>query len=152
MKVRWIAQKQANAFVIKHHRHHNAVVGAILCLGLFEKSELIGVAIIGRPVARKIDFTEVVEVTRLCTNSNKNACSKLYSACARIAKEMGFSLIQTYILESETGVSLKASGWELLDEKCGGKTWNDREHKIVNLFGEVEKRPQEYKQRWGKYL
>ena len=43
---------------------------------------------------------EVVEVTRLCTDGTKNACSFLYGAAARIAKEMGYKQIQTYILES----------------------------------------------------
>ena len=29
-----------------------------------------------------------IEINRLCTNGHKNACSKLYGACARTAKEM----------------------------------------------------------------
>ena len=36
---------------------------------------------------------------------------KLYSACAKISKEMGYDKIITYILKSEKGTSLKTSGW-----------------------------------------
>ncbi len=47
----------------------------------------------------------------------------LYSAAARAAKAMGFLKIQTYILETETGTSLKASGWKLEGKTIGGD-WN----------------------------
>lgn len=147
MKIRWITQKQANEFIVQHHRHHNAVVGSITQLGLFNENELVGVAILSRPVSRRIDFTKVVEVTRLCTDGTQNACSKLYSACARIAREMGFEKIQTYILASESGISLKASGWILEAENVGGKEWTNRIH--YNLFGE-EKRPTELKSLFSK--
>ncbi len=35
----------------------------------------------------------------------------LYSAAARVGKELGYSRVQTYIYETENGASLKASGW-----------------------------------------
>ena len=85
--------------------------------------KLVGVAVVGRPVARMTNQRTVVEVTRLCTDGTKNACSKLYAAAARIAKEMGFESIQTFILDSESGVSLKAAGWELVSWSDGGN-WN----------------------------
>lgn len=149
MKVRWITQKQANQFIVAHHRHHDKVVGSITQLGLFEDEILIGCAVLSRPVARKIDYRKVVEVTRLCTNGAKNACSKLYSACARMAKVMKFETIQTYILESESGISLKASGWTLAEGLFGATKWNNRTH--TNLFGEV-KRPLELKKKYFKTL
>jgi hypothetical protein len=51
----------------------------------------------------------------------KNACSMLYSACARAAQAMGYDKIQTYILVTEPGTTLKASGWYLDKELCGDK-------------------------------
>jgi hypothetical protein len=33
---------------------------------------------------------------------------------------MGFSRIQTYILDREKGISLKGAGWVLEKRKCGG--------------------------------
>jgi len=48
----------------------------------------------------------------------------LYAAAARTGKAMGYSRIQTYILQSETGVSLKAAGW-ICEGECGGGSWNN---------------------------
>lgn len=149
MKIRWITQKEANEFIVKHHRHHDAVVGSITQVGLFIENELAGIAVISRPVSRRLDFRRITEVTRLCTFGTENACSKLYGAAARIAREMGFEKIQTFILQSESGISLKASGWVLEEENCGGEKWHGRAH--INLFGE-EKRPPEKKKRYAKYF
>ncbi len=144
-KVKWITQKAANEFVAKYHRHSRPVVGSITQIGLFIDDALVGVAIIGRPVSRKVDYTSVVEVTRLATDGTPNACSQLYGAAARIAKEMGFNQIQTYILESETGVSLRASGWQRQDGVFGGTAWNGRVHH--DLFG-TPTLPPELKQKY----
>jgi hypothetical protein len=93
-----------------------------------------------------MDDGKTIEVVRLCTDGYENACSFLYSRAARVAKEMGYEKIITYILESENGSSLKASGWNLDKESCGGGQWS------------CPSRPRETtaptckKQRWIKYL
>ncbi len=139
--------KQANDFVDKLHRHHRPVAGHRFSIGLFtNEDELCGVAIVGRPVARKCDQYFTAEVTRLCTNGHKNSCSALYSACARICKEMGFKKIQTYILESEPGVSLRASGWQEEATSPGGQ-WKHTDGKPRRTD-----QPTEPKTRWAKYL
>jgi hypothetical protein len=80
----------------------------------------------------------------------------LYSACAKIAKELGYDKIITYILESETGSSLRAAGWECEAKGVGAKSWmggkRQRTDTVVNLFGEFKKYPNELKQRWAKKL
>lgn len=119
-----ISLKQANDFVNLHHRHHKQVQGHKFSIGLCNENKLVGVAICGRPVARFLDNGLTLEVTRLCTDGTPNACSKLYAQCARIAKEMGYEKIITYIMETENGASLKASNWILEDKSCGGKPWN----------------------------
>ena len=123
-----ITLKQANSFVEKHHRHHKRVVGYKFAIGLLSHSELVGVAIVGRPVNRHADDGLTAEVTRLVTLGHPNACSKLYGAAARICKEMGYCKIQTYILESELGTSLKASGWEIEAITAGGQ-WKHTDNK-----------------------
>ena len=127
MKIIPLELRDANEFVAAYHRHHKPCVGHRFSIGVIDQTgKLRGVAIIGRPVARMIDQSKVVEVLRLTTDGHFNACSKLYGASARIAREMGYERIQTYILESETGVSLKAAGW--LDEGAagGGNGWLSR--------------------------
>lgn len=118
-----ITLAEANAFVKQFHRHHAPAVGHRWSIGVSDGSELVGVAICGRPKARMLPQFSQLEINRLATNGKKNACSKLYSTCAAIAKLMGYSDIETAILETEPGTSLKASGFELRRWTDGGD-WN----------------------------
>jgi antitoxin (DNA-binding transcriptional repressor) of toxin-antitoxin stability system len=121
MKIVPVELKEANAFIDSLHRHHKPVQGHRFSIGVEKDGTLVGVATIGRPVARLTPAKEVLEVTRLCTNGTKNACSSLYSAAARIGKEMGYKKIQSFILDTENGSSLKASGWVFESVSPGGQ-------------------------------
>ena len=114
---------EACAFVRTFHRHHRPPQGHKFSVAVAIKDQIVGVAIVGRPVARRLDDGWRLEVTRVCTDGTPNACSKLYSACWRIAREMGYRELITYILETEKGVSLKAAGWVCLG-KAGGLSWD----------------------------
>lgn len=114
---------EANAFVEQHHRHHKPVVGHLFSIGAAKDGKIVGVAIVGRPVARMRDDGETAEVTRLCTDGTRNACSFLYGACARAAFALGFKRIGTYILATEPGTSLAAANWRLVGQTSGG-SWS----------------------------
>lgn len=114
---------EANAFVSLHHRHHKPVVGHKFSIGAANGDKVVGVCIIGRPVSRHRDDGLTLEVTRLCTDGTANACSFLYGAAARAAFALGYRRIGTYILKSENGSSLRASGWRLIGERGGG-SWS----------------------------
>ena len=147
MRIIPLTLKQANELVAKLHRHHKPVVGHRFSLGAKDKEDvLVGAAIVGRPVARAVEQYETCEVTRLVTDGTKNACSFLYSACARVAREMGFRKIQTYVLNSETGTSLVAAGWTLEAVTAGGD-WNHGPRK-----GRRTDQPMEKKKRYSKIL
>lgn len=146
MRVMPLTLKQANDLVDSLHRHHKPVRGHRFSIGcLDETGELVGAAIVGRPVARLTSAYEVAEVTRLVTNGHPNACSFLYGASARVAKEMGFLSIQTFILDSEPGTSLKAAGWECVGETDGGEGWQSRS-------GRRTDQPTVPKTKWRKVL
>ena len=113
----------ANAFVSAHHRHHKPVVGHKFSLGALVGETLVGVAIVGRPVARLRDDGLTLEVTRLCTDGTRNACSFLYGAAARAAFALGYKRIGTYILASESGATLNAAGWRMIGQTAGG-SWS----------------------------
>src|SRR5580700_592155 len=115
--------KEANEFVAALHRHHKPVIGHKFSLGAVMDDKLVGVAIVGRPVARMRDDGDTLEVTRLCTDGTDNACSFLYGACARAAFALGYHRIGTYILASEPGTSLTGAGWRLMGERGGG-SWS----------------------------
>lgn len=113
----------AAAFVREHHRHHTPPVGHKFSIGAVDGGELVGVVIVGRPVARRRDDGRTLEVTRLCTIGAKNACSFLYGAAARATFALGYKRIGTYILKREPGTSLAAAGWKLIGE-TPGKSWS----------------------------
>lgn len=118
-----IGLDEANAFVEAHHRHHKPVVGHLFSVGAVLGEKIVGVAIVGRPVSRRRDDGVTAEVTRLCTDGTRNACSFLYGACARATFALGFKRIGTYILASEPGTSLTATGWRMIGE-TPGRSWS----------------------------
>ena len=114
--------KEANAFVAAHHRHHKPVAGHKFSLGCVKDGQLVGVAIVGRPVSRYLDDGMTLEVNRLCSTGEKNVCSFLYGAAARAARTLGYRKIITYTLDSEPGTTLRAAGWSCAG-LAGGKEW-----------------------------
>lgn len=118
-----IAFEDAADFVRVHHRHHTPPQGHKFSIAAMFEGSLVGVVIVGRPVARRRDDGLTLEVTRLCTIGEKNACSFLYGAAARAAFALGYRRIGTYILKSEPGTSLKAAGWKLIGE-TPGRSWS----------------------------
>lgn len=114
---------QASAFVSEHHRHHTPTVGHLFSLGAYQGERLCGVAVVGRPVARRRDDGATAEVTRLCTDGTRNASSFLLGKCAKAAFALGFKRIGTYTLKREPGTSLVAAGWSLIGE-TPGKSWS----------------------------
>jgi len=124
MHLKPITFKAACKFVKAVHRHHKQPQGHKFSIGLVDDDEiLIGVAMVGRPVSRVLDDGYSAEVVRMATDGTKNACSMLYGASWRAARGMGYKRIFTYILETEPGVSLRASGWRF-DGMVKGRSWN----------------------------
>ena len=132
---------RAKEYIAQEHRHHKPPQGALFAVGVSSDDHIVGVATVGRPVARMLDDGHTAEVSRLCTNGHRNACSKLYAMAWRICREMGFQKLITYILEEESGVSLKAAGWRCIGE-AGGGSWSRPSRK------RDDKAPLEKKQRW----
>ncbi len=123
LQLRKIELSEANDFVRVLHRHHRPVVGHKFSLGAVSDEKLVGVAIVGRPVSRMRDDGNTLEVTRLCTDGTRNACSFLYGAAARACFSLGYRRIGTYLLASETGSSVLGAGWRCLGERGGG-SWS----------------------------
>lgn len=144
LEVRPISLKAANRFVEVNHRHHKKVAGCKFSICACKGDVIVGVAICGRPVSRHMDDGTVIEINRLCTDGTRNACSLLYGACCRIAKEMGYRKIITYILASENGASLKASNF-ICEGEAGGEIWTGERARDNGV-------PRELKTRWVRVL
>lgn len=147
--------KTANEFVRRLHRHSRPVVGhkfAVAVAARFPIGDtrpggagygmhmdcIVGVAIVGRPVAPRLDDGKACEITRLCTDGTPNACSMLYGAARRAARAMGHAPIYTYTLPEEGGASLRAAGFRLDKEDAGGSAamWHNRPGRTAEPVGD----------------
>lgn len=140
-----VSLKEANTFVAEHHRHHKPVTGHKFSLGCTQEGQLVGVAIVGRPVSRYLDDGMTLEVNRLCSTGEKNVCSFLYGAAARAGKALGYQRIVTYTLDTEPGTSLQAAGWKCMG-LAGGKRWTGTRRPAADLY------PAQMKLRYEKQL
>lgn len=95
-----LSRKEANEYISQNHRHHGPTQGDKFRIGACDEGKLVGVVQVGRPVARNLDNGKTLEVTRLCSDGTREVCSFLYARAARVAKELGYERIITYILES----------------------------------------------------
>jgi hypothetical protein len=123
MDLRPISLRQARRFVTEVHRHHEAPQGGKFALAAWSSGELVGVAIVGRPVSRRLDNGLTAEVIRVATDGTRNACSFLYVRAKRAAQAMGYRKILTYTLPEESGDSLRAVAWTRAGV-AGGGSWS----------------------------
>ena len=139
-----ITQREAFAYVERHHRHHRPPRGSIVQVSVSDDDgDIRGVAIVGRPLARMLQDGWTCEVIRVATDGTKNACSKLYGACWRAVKALGYRRLVTYTLPEEGGASLRGAGFTLVGE-AGGGGWSRRERPRVDLH------PTQVKLRWER--
>ena len=143
LQIRPITLRAANTFVKEHHRHNTPVSGNKFSVAAYDGDKLVGVGIVGRPVARMLDDGMTAEILRVCTDGTRNACSILYGACSRCAKEMGYKRIVTYTLASESGASLRGAGFKDAGP-AGGLDWSRPSRPRHGKY------PQEKKRRWEK--
>lgn len=106
--------KFAKAYVREHHRHNPVVVGGLFAVGCesVATDELVGVAIIGRPVSPVLQERGYVEAIRVCTDGTRNACSFLIARARRAAVALGYEQGRfiTYTLVDEGGASIRGAG------------------------------------------
>lgn len=133
---------EAQVFVARHHRHHGAPQGGLFAVACGDGTLVLGVAVIGRPVARGNADGWTAEVTRLCVLPDvPNGCSMLYRAAWRACKALGYRRLITYTLASEHGSSLRGAGFTLLGLRGGG-SWSRQDRPRVDTH------PLEQKQLW----
>ena len=123
-----IALREANEFVRNFHRHNKPTQGGKVAIGALNEDELVGVAIVGRPVSATLDDGWTAEVTRVCVRDHapRNACSFLYGRCWRIWQQMGGKRMVTYTLQTESGASLKGAGWQVMGEVKPHDRWTPK--------------------------
>lgn len=118
-----ICRADAQAWIRAHHDHNDPPIGDLFRLGASDSSgRIVGVAIVGRPIARALQDGWTVEILRVAVrrdldpwNSGRGypgACSFLYAASWKAARALGYRRAVTYTLDRESGASLRAlAGW-----------------------------------------
>jgi hypothetical protein len=147
MKIVPLTLREANDFVERHHRHsaRTSNDGGKFAIGLAVAGDLVGVVIVGRPVARLLQLPGTAEVLRLCVSDRapRNSCSRLYGRAKRVWQLMGGDRVVTYTLASESGASLRAAGFEL-EAAVPARAWDTptrpREPREIEQFDKL---------RWG---
>lgn len=144
MKIIPIELRTANDFIARHHRHNKPVRGCKFVIGLLHGGLLCGVAVVGRPVARRLQDGLTAEVTRVCVDESapKGACSKLYAACQRAWFAMGGIRIMTYTLQDESGASLRGAGWHVGADCQPTNGWScpSRPRRHQKIYGQAKLR------------
>ena len=112
-------------------------------MGATYGDDLIGIAIVGRPVSAILQDGVTAEVTRLCVvdHAPKNSCSFLYGRCWRIWQQMGGRRMVTYTLQEESGSSLKGAGWRIVGEvkpTSKGLDRKDRSREWQPIYGQLK--------------
>lgn len=113
----------ACGFVATWHRHHAPPIGHKFSVGVADDDVLVGVAMVGRPVARHYDDGRTLEVNRTATDGTRNANSMLYGAAWQAARALGYRRLITYTQDGESGSSLRAAGWRVLAERPPRAGW-----------------------------
>lgn len=116
---------QACAFVAAWHRRHRPPAGhKFFSVGAATDDDaLVGVAVVGRPVARHLDDGLTLPA-RVATDGTRNACSLLYAAAWRTARALGYRRLVTYTAAAEGGASLRAAGWQVVAARPASPGWN----------------------------
>lgn len=120
LKVVPITITDAKRHIERHHSHHHAPVGGLLACAVAEGERVCCVAMLSRPVARRLDaIPTVAEVTRVASDGTKHAASKCIAAVTRAALALGYTRLVSYTILGESGASYFAAGWTIT-ALCGG--------------------------------
>ena len=143
--------RQTRAFIARHHAHCAPPLMWRFDSAVYNGSTLLGVAIVGNPVAPGLMGRGILEVNRLCLRRDIadvlrwNAASMLYGWCAREARRRGWRKIITYTRVDEPGISLRAAGW-VAETRVRGRGWHGSRRARSNTNAWVDK------VRWAKTL
>ncbi|MER5322305.1 XF1762 family protein [Streptosporangium roseum] len=141
-----VSFRHACGFVKMWHRYLPPPPGCKFCIGVADDANrLVGVAIVGRPVARHLDDGMTLEVTRTATDGTANANSKLYGKAWEAARAQGYRRLITYnhtrvygptcaepcahqschyIRVGESGASHRGAGWQVLHHRPARPGWD----------------------------
>lgn len=139
-----VDRASAKRFIARHHAHCRVPVTWRFHAGIYNGRTLLGVAVVGNPVAPALNGRGIVEVNRLCVRRDTaaalrwNAASMLYGWCAREAARQGWHKIISYTRADEPGTSLRAAGWKH-ECRVRGRGWHSSRRARSNTNSWIDK-------------
>jgi hypothetical protein len=144
LQLKCVAHGHVRQFIARHHAHCDVPVTWRFHQAVFNGPTLLGVAVVGNPVAPALMGRRILEVNRLCVRRETpaalrwNAASMLYGWCAREAERRGWHKIITYTRSDEPGTSLQAAGWER-ETVVRGRGWHSPRRRRSNRNSWIDK-------------
>lgn len=130
---RLISIRSARRACDRWHSHHAPPVGGLFAIGTFAGARLVCVGVVGRPVARALDYKTVAEVTRLASDgSSHGAASATLRACVAEAFARGFRRLVSYTLLGERGACYRMAGWHPVLLTRGNRQWSTPSRRRVS--------------------
>ena len=151
LEIHDIDRDRAKRFIAEHHAHCRVPVTWRFHTAILNGRTLMGVAVVGNPVAPGLNGRGILEVNRLCIRRDTpdalrwNAASMLYGWCAREAARQGWRKIITYTRADEPGTSLRAAGWTQ-EARVRGRGWHSTRRARSNTNSWIDK------VRWSREL
>jgi hypothetical protein len=142
--LRPINRVDARRFIKSHHAHCATPVTWRFQTSISNGSTLMGVVVVGNPVAPGLNGRGIVEVNRLCVRRNTaaalrwNATSMLHGWRGRQAARQGWRKIITWTRLDEPGTSLRASGWSP-EARVPGRGWHINRRARSNTNAWIDK-------------
>ncbi len=113
---------------------------SVECTNYLGETHVCAAAVVGLPKFSRLNDGRTLEVYSLWSNGRANALTKLYSACWRVAREMGYLRIITLVFPTESSKVIKDSGWTN-NGKIGDITVFHKAsspyYAIESLFGDI---------------
>lgn len=156
-----ITLRDAQTFIAKHHRHSDPPIGWICGVAVYEINppelgqRLVGVGVLGRPVAQQLQDGTTAEITRVATIEARNVASMIYGALCRVAEGLGYTRVVSYTLATETGATLKASGFHPAATVDARASWSRPKRERPDQLDLFDRRPRRNpgpKTRWERHL
>ena len=151
LRVGPVTRTAARNFVSRHHAHCRPPVTWRFEAAAFNGATMVGVVLVGNPVARALGQRGILEVNRLCIRRDVpralawNAASMLYGWAAREAGQRGWDKLITYTRADENARSLVAAGW-IQEATVRGRGWHSDARRRSNTNSFIDK------VRWAKPL
>jgi hypothetical protein len=120
--VKPLSLSSAHAACDRWHSHHEPAVGGLFALAAWVDDRCVCVAVVSRPVARRLDDGKTAEVVRLASDATtRRAASSTLRAVVVECASRGYDRVVSYTMLGEVGACYRAARWRPTALTRGGE-------------------------------